>query len=340
MPLRLIIIIITTLIFISGCFDGSPKHIQYKKGDFWIASFRNNSFPSKAYKDDRIYCSSLEIGKNKSNFFYCLNLRTGKVDWVNQVNNWASQPPIICDSFIYYCSYVGDIYKFDKDGNQIWFSKFNTTYGGHCINPLNNNLLVGTVVYGLRELDGETGEIVDSIGYGKLNVPFPVFQNDTNFQVIDDTLTCRNSSKNSILWQKKTGDNIDKLFLNDQRLYYFDETQCLNCLDCFTGKVLWQSDSIFPKQPFNPHLEFENGKILSYFSNLNEIVVLDISNGNVQKKISYQDVQKQGFLLPSKVKYKVSHADKNYKIQVMTTLFGTGDFRNQFDILIDERQNR
>ncbi len=334
MPMRPIIIILL-LIFANSCLDGNPKHVQYEKGDFWVANFRNNSYPSKAYRDDKIYCSSLEIGGDKPNFLYCLNLRTGKIDWATQVKNWASQAPIICDSFIYYCSFVGDIYKFDKNGNQIWSSNFSSTYGGHCINPLNGNLLVSTVAYGLREIDFKTGKVIDSIGYGKMDVPFPVFQNDTIYQVINDTLSCRKNSGKALLWQKTTGTDIDKLFLIDQRLYYFDNTQRLYCLNALTGNVVWQSNSIFPAQPFNPHLVLENGKILSYFSSLYNIYVIDPSNGTVLEKKSDEDLRKEGLFLPKEVNYSVAFDGKHYDVTVMPS-----DFRDDFEIMIVERHNR
>jgi hypothetical protein len=101
-----------------------------------------------------------------------------------------------------------------------------------------------------------------------------------------------------------------------------------------TGELLWQSDSIFPKDPFNPHLEFENGKILNYFSNLDDILVIDINSGKVERSTTYQNLQKENFLIPAIMKYNVTSDKKGYEILVMNTLFGFWDFRNEFDISV------
>ena len=290
MPMRPSLFIIVTLFFFS-CGTNKQPDIIYKKGDLWISNFVNNNYPSKAYKDDKIYCSSLLVGYDTLNRFYCLNLKSGKVDWAVSVKNWASQPPIICDTFIYYCSYVGDIYKFGKDGKQLWYLAFPTTYGGHFLNPNNENLIVSTVVYGLREIDCKTGQVINTIGHGKMNVPFPVFRHDTIYQAINDTLFCALSSNHSFIWKNKTGDNIDRVFENNGKLYYFDNTEHLYCLNSKTGDLIWKSDSTFP-QPLTPHIEFEGDKIVCYFTDLNKMFLINDKNGKVEKAATYKELQK------------------------------------------------
>ncbi len=337
MPMRLLFILISILTYFQSCIDDSPTDIQYSKGDFWLDDFRNNSYPSKAFKDDKIYCSSLVIAGDSSNYLYALNLKTGIVDWATQVKSWASQPPIIGDSFIYYCSYVGDIYKFDKNGNQVWLSEFNTTYGGHCINPLNNNLIVSTVAWGLREIDFKTGKIVDSIGHGKGNVPMPLFQNDTIYQVIIDTLFCRKNAASSVLWKKKTGANISRLFINQNRLYYFDDTKSLNCIDTETGNLVWQSEAVFDADPLFPGLLIEQGRIICYYTNLDDMFLLDPENGKLLERETYENLQKRNFLIPEVKQYKVLKDSKyQYNIKIKNSLFGLEDFRNSFDVLIQK----
>jgi outer membrane protein assembly factor BamB len=96
-------------LFFFGCRSNNDiVSIQYKRGDRWVDSFRNSDFPSKSLYKDKVYCSSLFVGDGNRNRLYCLDLKTGKVDWASLVDDWAAQPPIVSDSFIYYCSYVGD----------------------------------------------------------------------------------------------------------------------------------------------------------------------------------------------------------------------------------------
>ena len=340
MPMRLFIIIILTIILF-GCGPDKKPDIIYKKGDVWVTNFVNSNYPAKAFSDDKIYCSSLLIAHDSTNRFYCFNLRNGKVDWAIPIKSWASQPPIICDSFIYFCSNLGDIYKFDKYGKQLWYLAFPSTYGGHCLNPNNKNLIVSTVAYGLREIDCRTGQVIDTIGHGKIDVPFPIFKNDTVFQIINDSLFCESFTTKSILWRKKVGANVDRLFLNKQLLYYFDDTQRLNCVNGQRGELIWQSDSIFPKQPINPHLEFEKGKILCYFSDLDQIFVNDLLTGKVQEKTTTDNLQKNDFLVPAVVKYNIAFDNKKeHEVNVTNTLIGAFDFRNQFVVIVKERHYR
>jgi hypothetical protein len=337
MPIRSSIIIILAILFFSCGADKKPK-IIYQKEDFWVTNFVNNNYSAKAFNDDKIYCSSLLITQDTSNRFYCFNLKSGKVDWAIPVKNWAAQPPIICDSFIYYCSYVGDIYKFDKQGKQLWYLAFPLILGGHSLNPNNNNLIVSTVAYGLREIDSKTGQIIDTIGNGKIGVPFPIFKDEKIFQIIIDSLFCQKFSDKSYLWKKQIGENVARLFLNKELLYYFDDTQRLYCLNNQTGELIWKSDPIFPKQPFYPHLEFEKGKILSYFSDLNEIFLIDMATGIIQEKTTASNLQKNLFLVPDTVRYYIKLDSTNtYEVSVINTLISAFDFRKEFEVVIEEK---
>lgn len=302
--MRILIITISILLFFQHCADDSPVHIRYQKDDFWLDNFRNNSYPSKAFKDDKIYCSSLE--HSDSNYLYCLNVKTGKVDWAVSVKQSATCPPIISDSFIYYCSYVGDIYKFDKQGNQLWFVKLNSPYAEHCINPVNGNLIVRTVTDGLREFNSDNGELVDAVGKGMMKVTLPVFSEDKIFMAgLNDSLVCRKNISKEPIWQIKTGRNISRLFLIRDRIYYFDDTQSLNCVNARNGHLLWQSDKLFATWPLSPKLLIENGKIICYFTDLYNLYLLDPENGKLLQKNTAENLQHQGYLIPETKLYKV-----------------------------------
>lgn len=106
--MRTLFLFLTVVLLIS-CHSGEGElpPIRYTKGDLWVSNFRNRNFPSKTLADDKIYCSSLEISDSVSELLYCLDLKTGIVNWTAEVANWASDPPIVGDSFIYYSSFVG-----------------------------------------------------------------------------------------------------------------------------------------------------------------------------------------------------------------------------------------
>jgi hypothetical protein len=83
-------------------------------------------------------------------------------------------------------------------------------------------------------------------------------------------------------------------------------------------------------------MEFEDGKIFSYFSNLNKIVLLDLSTGKFLRNADYKSLQSEGYLVPRIWKYRISLDKKNYEIEVANTLFGSFDLRNQFDVSVRE----
>lgn len=332
--MRLFFSVIAIITVLQGCVDDSPTYIQYRKGDFWIDSFRDNSYPAKAFYKDKIYCSDSGIGPDEPNFFYCLNLKTGTVDWAASVNSEAIHSAIVCDSFIYYCGYLGDIYKFDIEGNQIWYSKLNSSYAGHCLNPVNKNLIVKTVNSGLREFSKESGEINDITGKGLLDVPLPVFKDDTIYQAgLTDTLICKKVSTDDVLWKRKTGE-IERIFTDQNQLFYFDDTRRLYCLNAETGSLIWQSDGVFDKQPLNPRLEFEGSKIICYFTSLYNMFLIDRKTGEIEQKASYEKFQQHGYLKPTIKKYKVKNGSENFQVTIANTLFDWDDFKRSFEVSI------
>ncbi|MDJ1501738.1 hypothetical protein [Xanthocytophaga agilis] len=96
--------------------------------------------------DDKIYCNTIDVRGNK-NFLYCLNPVNGLVVWRAPVTEYATQPVFLCDDVIIYCSFMGNISAFNKQGKVIWQAKFNSSYGGHWVDTTHSTLLVKTVYW-------------------------------------------------------------------------------------------------------------------------------------------------------------------------------------------------
>lgn len=316
-----------------NCQKNVPLDITYKKGDFWVSDFRNNSFPGKAFADDKIYCSGLRT--DSSNLFYCLNLTTGKVDWVTPVTSWAAQPPVIARDLIYYCGYLGDIYKLDKHGNEIWKTQLNGSYGGHRIDPVNNDLLVDVVMEGYARISFATGAQTIQIGSTQVQAPVPVLSHDTAYQLVNDSLFCRKSTTGSGIWKIQCDARYEGVFLIKGSVYYYDNMNYLHALDSRTGAQRWRSDTAFPRQEVNPHVELEQGKLLCFFSNLDDARIINIETGKQERTLTYQELQ--DYLKPLK-QYMVSDGRHDYQVTVKNAFGGgQGSFRDTFDVIVEER---
>ncbi|MGN7723980.1 outer membrane protein assembly factor BamB family protein [Chitinophaga sp. 22620] len=325
MRITLLFVMLFSLIGCYGYLQDGPPYIRYAKGDRWVSNFRNENFPAKTFIDDKLYCSSLEIATDSSNLLYCLDLKTGIVDWTAKVSNWAGSPPIVKDSFIYFSSYVGDIYRFDKNGNKIWEQRAQSAFAGHSLNPLNNNLIVHTVSDGSYELAFSNGEVINHFGKTSLGSSMPVFYNRYMIQagIKEDTtlvgegkmVRCIDYLDKQKVWEYEMGENIKSVFENDGKIYFISKGFIMHAIDINTGARIWQSDSLQQGSgyyPSSPKLVFDQGKIVFMNGNLNNLTVLDEATGKLITKGTYHDILKMQLVLPVNHIYKVKADDKSY----------------------------
>jgi outer membrane protein assembly factor BamB len=112
------------------------------------------------YKNGKLYCSTSNFLKD-TDYFYCLDLVSGKVLWVNKVNAQASKKPIILNDVIYYITYLGDSYAYDTLGNKIWQNNFPHSLKDFTFNPINHNLFESDVLLGFYEYDKTNGKQIN-----------------------------------------------------------------------------------------------------------------------------------------------------------------------------------
>jgi len=324
-------IILTTCLLITGCEDDTPTHVHYEKGDTWVTDFRPNSYPAQTFFKDKIYCSS--INTYSPNYFYCLDVPTGKTSWSFPVNQWAMFPPVITDSFIYYCSYIGDIYKLDLQGNNIWRRRLSGSYKGHVLVPDTNDLIVSTVEDGLHVFDAKTGWVTSQIGKNLLGIPLPVFSGDTIYTAsTKDTLQCKSYSSGKVYWQQKVEGELEKIFIDHDRVYYLDGSPCLKALT-HNGAPVWQSAALFDKQKDWPRLTLEKGKLITWDSDYKNMALLDSITGKTVEQNSEEMFRSQGYLQGMKKIYEVNAEGKIYKVVVSNDLYSE-DFRTSFRVQI------
>ena len=331
------------LVLIVGLFQGchlfleyEPVSIRYTKGDLWVSRWinnGNNGFPSKTFVDDKIYCSGMELSSSdSSDLLYCLNLKTGVVDWTAEVHHWAGMPPIVGDSFIYFCSYVGDIYKFDRQGNKIWQQHSESPYSGHCLNPLNNNLIVHTVATGVYELAFSDGAVVNRFASHSLGSSMPVFYKHYIIQagIRDDTtvigtgsmLRCIDYTAKKTKWEYDMGEDIDNLFVNKGRVYFITKESRMHCIDIITGAILWQTELLNALGVFSIgyNIIFDQGKIICWGHSLRPFFVLDEETGGGVMETSYPEVLSMHLMKPRNYKYVITTGEKQYTVSVSDSL--------------------
>lgn len=164
-------IVIYFLIVLTSCQDNQSKEPAFvydptvpypifNSDEFWPDKFDQRGLQNAVIYHDRIFCNTIDVGGD-NNFLYCFNPTNGLVVWRAQVKAHATQPVLVCDERIIYCSFLGDISTFDSLGKIIWQAEFDSPYGGHWVDTINSRLLVKTVSWNYVSIyDIKSGELV------------------------------------------------------------------------------------------------------------------------------------------------------------------------------------
>jgi len=140
-------------------FDPSVPYPLLNPGDFWVDKFDQRGLQNAIIYRDKIYCNTIDIGGD--NFLYCLNPKNGLVEWRGHIDGFASQSASFKNDTVIYCSYLGNISTFDKEGKVIWKAKFSHPYSGHCLDTINSKVLVRTAYWrNVSEYDLKSGKLV------------------------------------------------------------------------------------------------------------------------------------------------------------------------------------
>lgn len=309
-PLNIIFCILTFV----GCNQSVEKQkTQLDKGDYWVVDFKSGSYPAKIFSDNKIYCSSIEITSGLPNYFYCFDFETGKVSWRKQVESWASFSPVVLDTLIYYCSYLGHIYSLNKTGKLRWQQRSLGSYAGHKINPINNNLFVSTVEMGVHEYDYKTGNVIRHVGNRKLGVTLPAVTDSLicfanlgkgNTEIRGNQLICFNYFTNDTLWQKefvieqgRPYYKIEKLYADSNRLYFIQGKSTLYCLDFHTGQTIWSKEI---DRSYNEKLVFRNDRV---FVNARRLYAFNKMTGKEASEVFKRIVVENQILLSDSIQF-------------------------------------
>jgi outer membrane protein assembly factor BamB len=273
-----------------------PYH-EFKIDEYWINKFDQRGLQNAFTSDDKLYVNTINISKG-DNFLYCLSLKNGKVVWKHKVDTYASQPISINKNRIYFSTYVGDIYAFTKDGQLVWTNKLNSSYAGHVINQINNNLIVSSISNGIYEFDVSSGELVKHYEKGKGNT-IPVFSGDRmiysthEYNSNPNILKCLDYKTGKIEWEVSTDMQLEKALSTKNEIIAHDMFSGIYCFDLETGKAKWSQN-------------FDNRDIVDF-----NIVSDDI--------IWYRAYNEQGFIeidSGKKVEFNFEELKQNYHVTI------------------------
>ena len=288
----------------------SEPYPEFAIGEYWIDKFDQRGLQNAVTFNHKLYVNTINISKG-DDFIYCLNLENGKVLWKYKVKTHASQPISVNENRIYFCTYVGDIYAFTKEGKLLWTKKLESSYGGYTINPINNNLIVRSVSNGIYEFDSLSGELIQHYEKGKGNTLPIIVQNKMIYSTHEykdnknNLLKCLNYKTKKIHWEISTDNQLEKLISTEGGIIAHDRFLGIYCFNTTDGKMKWSQK--FERKEYNSSVSCSlvNDTIISYGAH-NEKGYINIKNG-----------QKVEFTLDKlKKNYKMKKDKESYQINV------------------------
>ena len=253
------------LIILSSCdngfnYDPTVTYPSLNVGDYWIDKFDQRGLQNAKIMGDRLFCNTINISEGQ-NFLYCLNLSDGKVLWKVPVEGYASQQVEIFNNYLYYSTFVGQIYKISIEGELLWEIKSPYSYAGHFVNPSNGNLIVNSVTNGAYEYGSEIGNelyhyhfksksgichLTDPLFHENLiifgNVEVDSISGQEGFvalQYVNKKTEWSHPLASSVYRNKDWG-----LLKIDKYVLTRDEANILHCLDAENGKEVWTKDLV------------------------------------------------------------------------------------------------
>lgn len=314
------IICLIAIVLFQSC-NWEKQYINLEVGEYWVDNFNQSELQNTKVVGDKLFCNTISF--EKANFLYCLSLTTGKVIWKYPISHYASQPIVIFDDFIYFSTYLGEVSKISLDGNKIWKIKFPSSYAGHEINPINGNLFVNSVVYGVYEFDSKNGELIyhykfdhhKSTHHYTMPVVYEsslIFGNieiDSNQTESFIAIDYKNKKK---IWESNLKKSVKRHntipLLHKNYLVSIEQNKdSIHCIDVRNGNLLW-SQKVHKKGEKNWSIRYRIEKN-NVFYHKGGFIALDLSTGK-EKKVEMENNEELFQITKDNQVYEISIMDK------------------------------
>lgn len=330
------------LLLLASCgwkFDPSSPYPDLQVGDYWIDKFDQRGLQHAKVTSDKLFCNTINITKGQ-NYLYCLSLSTGKVLWKVPVETYASQGVEIHGGQLYFCTYVGDLYKISMEGEVLWKMKCPFPYAGHKVNPINGNVIVNSVVNGAYEFDANTGRDIHHYRLTSQNrlcsLTEPLFyQNQIVFGNAEmdsphsglGFVGLAGDSK-KVLWQSPLPKEVIRrqeqgIFAIDKHLLALDRNHQLHCIDMETGEKKWVRNLLDDRASQKWVFRFQ-AQADQFIYHKGEAIALDIESGEEipyrpKEILTEYDIRRGDELYRIRIKKEVQISGLNIQIEKMSS---------------------
>ena len=291
-------------------YDPTKSYPRLAVGEYWVDKFDSRGLQNATLDKDNLLINT-KNGPNDEEYLYNLDLQTGKVAWSLQVKNWASSPALVTDKIIYYVSYTGDVYGITKHGRVLWENKLPSSYGGHALNPINNNLIIKSTVDGLFEFDATSGKIINHFAKGRA-VTLPVFDSQRMIYAshsLDNRANGRvtniNYHSKDTIWAAEVAKDIIGLLIGDDKIVAYSRDTELISFSAVNGSKVWSKqlqESAAGELPKNLKVGISNDTIIYSLDGAGNLASLG------------SGAKLQGSVTPKQRQYLVKKDDEAFQI--------------------------
>ena len=246
----------------AGCNFSAESNVVWK----FKTKYKSTSAPVVAGQN--VY-----VGNDK---LYCINAKTGKLVW--EFDTFTSDPSevLVVDGHVYF--QCGGLYCLDAVSGKVvwefwkkeWLDEKPVIAGGHIYT------LIKGRIYCLNAKNGKKIWAVKAPAAGSKR-PILAASDDHVYGSSDETIYCLNAENGRTLWKvnlkdRKVKDRVFSLFASKDKLYVFNGSKEMVCINGASGKIVWVSKDSLGMGPF-----VSDNYVYYYAGN---IFCLNASSGN------------------------------------------------------------
>lgn len=205
--MRCILLLIVMLNFYSGCLNNTGGKIikeSQQISKVWELQSYNWILSSLS-----VYQQELFFG-GTDNFFYCVDLESGKTKWKFKTQGECYFPPTFAADKIFFTSFDFFLYGLSKEGKEVWRYKLPGRVKSHPI-FYSGIIIVSVTNGGILAIDMDTGKLSWELPQGitSLSTTQPILSSDILLLGnLNNTFSAINLQNGLLIWEKSYGSVI------------------------------------------------------------------------------------------------------------------------------------